>query len=115
MSRFKTFVVGVITLLMIGCAAQRPDANLWAEDIGVYLDKAPTVEFSELQKLSVNYREAGLYKESGSNLMMIVMLQAEARKIGADAIMNIQIKSKQIAWHNANKVWNASATAIKYK
>jgi len=100
------------SLLFLSCATTQPVKEA-PRNIDAFFDKQPTAEYSEVTKLFVDYRELGAFKQPGSSELMIERLKAEARKVGADGIVGIKVDTEQIPGQ-MNRIWKASATAIKY-
>ena len=104
----------IILLLFLGCASQNAIDAPPPKTIDVYYDKTPTAQYTEVGKVFANHREYGIFAVKGCAELMISKLQDEARKIDADAIVNVEISNQPIPGQ-MNRFWTASATAIKYR
>ena len=107
----------VVSLLLLACASTPPRVQkqeIPKTPVDTYFAQAPEKAFTELSMIAATYKEYGVFKPKGDEARMIEMLKDKAREINADAIMNINIETEFIPGQQ-NKLWKASAIAIKYK
>ena len=104
----------ILPLLFIACATTSKVPEPPPRPIDTYFAQMPEKSFEEMSMFAATYKEYGVFKPKGDEARMIEMLKDKAREINADAIMNINIETEFIPGQQ-NKLWKASAVAIKYK
>lgn len=103
-------------LLVLGCVA--PPKNYQrktSKNIDMYYTIKPTKPYTEIQRISVDFREFGYFTGTATDEILIKMLKDKAALVGGDAILNVQIDSQPAGGGSINLIWHASGIAIKYR
>jgi len=111
-------LITLIAFAATGCFSSPPSAHTYGENKGKFgeLTRTPAKDFVSM---GLVFSEASLTNPSSKNnpgqIFMYQALLQEAKKVGADAIINVVIDKKtQITENDKTETWYGSALAIKY-
>ena len=104
-------LIGALVVLS-GCTTMATYERQTQQAIDVYYGE-PDREYTTEAPVSADFRELGLYTGKGSDDLMIEMLKDEAAKLGADAVINVEIDTDPV-YGEVNSRWFARGMAVQY-
>jgi S1-C subfamily serine protease len=112
--RIGIMSLAALAILIMACTPSYKEyIRKTQKPIDEYYKYAPTRPYEEVRRISVTFKEWGIFTGKGSEEMIIDMLKDKAAKLNADAIMDIRIVTERIPGE-VNLLWYASALAIRY-